>query len=434
MARWQRERRQQTIIVTIFSAVLFFAIGLVAWAATDRFYTENLKPALRIDGRAFAMREYKRELGYQQAKFYVDNGVPAGFEDDPQIAEQKASLEDVALDALVESTILEERAAQDGIAFTSQQIDERYAQDFGEYRARHILFTPSGEDTALADATALAKARAIAAQLKQTPSDDALWKQLAADYSQDPGSASSGGDLGFVGKGEFVKEFEDAVRTMQIGQVSDPVKSQFGYHVIQLLERRGPDDSEFVQRVASYGYTVDDVKQHVRFGMLKDEYTARAKAVTAQTPTEQVRVAWIVVASPRITGGDFQAFTDQVQKVNEIQTALDDGKDFAEIAKEFSEDGATSASGGDLGWFARGMITRLEIEQDVFTMPVGKISAQRSDASQTAWYRVLERAESRELDDDQKTKISDNAYAYWYQKEKKTHSIQKLVPGHETDS
>ena len=101
MARWQRERRQQTVIVTIFSAILFFTVGLVAWAATDRYYTANLKPAVTIDGRAFAMRDYNRELGYQYVKFYLDYGVPPGYENDPQIAQQKASYDAYALDALV---------------------------------------------------------------------------------------------------------------------------------------------------------------------------------------------------------------------------------------------------------------------------------------------------------------------------------------------
>ena len=70
MARWQRERRQQTLIVTVFSAILFFTLGLVAWAATSRYYSDNLKPSLTVDGRSFAMRDFKRELGYELTAFY----------------------------------------------------------------------------------------------------------------------------------------------------------------------------------------------------------------------------------------------------------------------------------------------------------------------------------------------------------------------------
>ncbi|MDQ2950963.1 MAG: peptidylprolyl isomerase [Chloroflexota bacterium] len=439
MARWQRERRQQTLVVTVFAATLFFVLGLVAWAATDRYYNANLKPAATVDGRVFAMRDYKRELGYQYTRFYVDYGVPAGYENDSQILTQKATYDTVALENLVEQAIIDDNARRDGIVVTQQQIEDRYLVDFGEYHARHILITPkplgdAADAATVADATALAKARAVADQLKQTPSDQALWNSLATQYSDDPGSAPSGGDLGFVGKGQFVKEFENAVKTMQIGQVADPVKSQFGYHVIQLLERRSPSESVFVTRAKSYGYDESDVKRHVRYDILNDEYKMRAQALSVTSPTPQVHLAWIAVASPKVNNGDFQAFTDQLQKVANVQKAIDAGTDFAEVAKQYSEDSNTSDKAGDLGWFAKGMITKLEIEQDVFTLDAGKVSSQKSDSSQTVWYKVLEKDPSRALDDDQKKKISDNAFGYWYQQQKKAHEIHKLVPGHELDS
>ena len=77
---------------------------------------------------------------------------------------------------------------------------------------------------------------------------------------------------------------------------------------------------------------------------------------------------------------------------------------------------------------------RLGTFQDVFRLDVGKVSAQTSDASQTVWYKVLEKDPARALDDDQKKKIGDNAYSYWYQGQKRALSIQKLVPGHELDT
>jgi parvulin-like peptidyl-prolyl isomerase len=439
MARWQRERRQQAVIVTVFSGVLFFTLGLVAWAATERFYTENLAPALTIDGRVFPMRDYKRELGYQNVRFYIDYGVPPGYENDPQIAQQKASYEATALDALVEHYALDTNAKADGITVSQADIDDRYVADFGEYHTRHILFAPKplgeGDDAKnAADAVALAKARAVRDQLVQSPMDQNLWNTLAKQYSDDPGSAPSGGDLGFVGKGQFVKEYEDAVRGMSIGQISEPIKSQYGYHVIQLLELKRPDESVFAQRAKSYGYGPDAIKEHVRYDILKDTYTDRAKQQSVQSPTEQVHLAWVAIASPKVTGGDFQAFSDQLKKVSDIQKAIDDGKDFAEIAKQYSEDSATSDKTGDLGWFAHGMITKVDIENDVFALDVGKVSAQKSDKSQTVWYKVLEKDPSRALDDDQKKKISDQAYDYWYQHLKKAHDIKKLVPGHELDT
>jgi peptidyl-prolyl cis-trans isomerase SurA len=65
------------------------------------------------------------------------------------------------------------------------------------------------------------------------------FEQLAKEYSEDPGSASKGGDLGFVNRGDFVKEFEEVAFALEEGEYSDIVQTQFGFHIIQLLEKQG---------------------------------------------------------------------------------------------------------------------------------------------------------------------------------------------------
>jgi peptidyl-prolyl cis-trans isomerase SurA len=69
--------------------------------------------------------------------------------------------------------------------------------------------------------------------------DGADFAAMAKRYSQDPGSAPQGGDLGFVRRGMFVKDFETAVFSMADGQISDIVETEHGLHIIQLVERRG---------------------------------------------------------------------------------------------------------------------------------------------------------------------------------------------------
>lgn len=71
-----------------------------------------------------------------------------------------------------------------------------------------------------------------------------LKDQMAEKYSSCP-SKQNGGDLGQFGKGQMVKEFEDVVFSMKVGEISEPVKTQFGYHLIKLTEHVPASNSEF---------------------------------------------------------------------------------------------------------------------------------------------------------------------------------------------
>ena len=416
--------------MTVFSAVLFFVLGLVSWAASSKYYSDNLKSAMTFDGRAVAMRDWTKEKAYELSRFYVEYGVPAGYENDPQIAEQKASFDRGALDTLEEYLVLDKQAKADGITVTPEQVDGRYLDDFSQFRSRHILITvdKTAPDQAVEDANALAKATAIRDQLRLDPNNQDLWNQLAKDNSQDPGSSASGGELGWVGKGQFVPPFENAAKALAIGQISDPVKSDFGYHIIQVEERRGPTENDVVKRWFAAGFTEADIKWHSQHDVLRDLFTKRQQA-TVVSPTAQVHVAQIQVATPRPVGGDFQSFTDQLKKVSDVGKALDAGTDFGEIAKQYSEDSATKDNGGDMGWIAHGMITDLSADKELFTLDAGKVSQQHNGLTTTTWYKVIEKSDSRDLDDTQKKTISDNAYQYWLNQQKKAHDIVRLIPG-----
>jgi len=84
-----------------------------------------------------------------------------------------------------------------------------------------------------AKSRALARSREILQQLRE----GADFASLAREYSQDPGSARLGGDLGYNRRGNFVKPFEDVAFGLDEGQISDVVETRFGYHIIQLLDR-----------------------------------------------------------------------------------------------------------------------------------------------------------------------------------------------------
>ena len=103
--------------------------------------------------------------------------------------------------------------------------------------ARHILLRPGPQ---LTQAAAVAQAADFK---KRIDSGTATFQALAREHSQD-GSAPQGGDLGWAGQGAFVPEFEEPMNRLADGQLSGPVVSRFGVHLIQVLERRRVELSE----------------------------------------------------------------------------------------------------------------------------------------------------------------------------------------------
>ncbi|MDP1676317.1 MAG: peptidylprolyl isomerase [Bacteroidota bacterium] len=101
-----------------------------------------------------------------------------------------------------------------------------------EFELSHIYIEPKPDTTVLQ--LLVLKAQKIIDSIKAGGD----FADFAKRYSSD-GTASQGGDLGFARRGSFVKEFEEVAFTLAVDEISKPVKTQFGYHIIQLVERRG---------------------------------------------------------------------------------------------------------------------------------------------------------------------------------------------------
>ena len=155
----------------------------------------------------------------------------------------------------------------------------------------------------------------------------ASFEEMAKKYSEDPGSAQFGGDLGFVKRGVFYPEFESVAFAMKEGDISDIVESPAGFHIIQLLERRGESI-------------------HTRHILIKIK-------------------------------ADENADLDAIEFLNNIRDSVVNNKGtFSEYAKKYSEDKDTAPFGGELGTFYINQLDKHLLDV-VSKMKAGEISYPR---------------------------------------------------------
>jgi peptidyl-prolyl cis-trans isomerase C len=112
---------------------------------------------------------------------------------------------------------------------------ERFKQG-DTVHASHILFGAAQDATPAQKTDAKAKAQAALKEIKA----GADFATIARAQSQDPGSAPNGGDLGFFPKGQMNPQFEDAAFKLKVGGVSPVIETPFGFHIIKVIEKRGP--------------------------------------------------------------------------------------------------------------------------------------------------------------------------------------------------
>ena len=186
-----------------------------------------------------------------------------------------------------------------------------------EFELSHIYIEPKPDSSVLK--ALYAKAAAIADSIKAGGDFAGFAKRYSSDAS-----ASNGGDLGFARRGSFVKEFEEAAFALQVNEVSKPVRTQFGYHVIQLVERRG-----------------DAV--HTRHILFPIEMS-QANDDSVVTKLQQIRARAIA------------------------------GENFGVLARAYSEDADTKDVGGDLGRIALDQLVGANYEDFVKNAKPGDIS------------------------------------------------------------
>ena len=196
------------------------------------------------------------------------------------------------------------------IQITDQDVDYFLASELGkmasaaEYQLAHILIAVPSQ----ASPADLQQARQKAQQLVDQLRNGADFRQLAIAQSNGR-NALKGGDLGWRKEAQLPGIFADVIPAMQINDISDPIKSASGFHIVKLSDKRG-------------GNT---------------ELVTQAKVRHILIQTNELRDA-----------------ARSKELIDQLYQRLQAGEDFAELAREFSDDPGSAASGGDLGWVSPG--------------------------------------------------------------------------------
>jgi peptidyl-prolyl cis-trans isomerase D len=171
------------------------------------------------------------------------------------------------------------------LSISDAEIEAFYKQNVSQYqtpaqvRASHILFKTEGKD----ENAVKAKAEEV---LKMAKAPNADFAALAKKFSEDESNASNGGDLDYFGRGRMVPEFENVAFAMKAGEVSDLVKTAFGFHIIKVVDNK-PESTRPLAEVKS------EIEDQLKWQKAQAEAEKQAKAMeaTIKTPADLDRVA-----------------------------------------------------------------------------------------------------------------------------------------------
>ncbi|CAN5657804.1 peptidyl-prolyl cis-trans isomerase [soil metagenome] len=203
----------------------------------------------------------------------------------------------------VRYALVDVQAARDRITVTQQDVQRSYEDNQQQYstpeqvRASHILLHTEGKD----DAAVKKQAEELAKQARA----GADFAELAKKFSQDETNNSKGGDLDLFGKGQMVPEFDTVAFAMKPGEISDPVKTQFGYHIIKLTEKKAASQRPLAEVQAQ-------IEDQIKWQLAQDQAqrTADDAATKLKKPAD-----FDTVAKPQGLNGAESAFFSREEPI-----------------------------------------------------------------------------------------------------------------------
>lgn len=215
---------------------------------------------VKVDVVAFRADDYRDE-------------VEASDEDITLLYEQESMSYQIPEKRKLRFLLVDESVIFDAVTPTADEVEGYYSANLNRYqtpgqvRASHILLRIGDQD----EAEVLARATELAMQARGGTD----FAELARVHSEDETNAEEGGDLGLFGRGRMVPEFEAAAFALAPDEISEPIKSTFGYHVIKVTEKQ----EETIQ-------TLDDVRTSVENILKQERASARARALAQAIAAE----------------------------------------------------------------------------------------------------------------------------------------------------
>ncbi len=173
-----------------------------------------------------------------------------------------------------------------------------------QVKASHILIAKHGEGS---EEEKFEEARKTIQELYEKVKNGEDFAQLAKEHSEDPGSAAKGGDLGYFERGVMVKEFEEAAFSSEIGSITEPVKTTYGYHIIKVEDKKA-------QTVKSF----DEVKETLANEVKYDLANASASSIL-----EGIRKSYLEIQNKEMLEN---FFVGKVKEVSQGKSAENQGK------------------------------------------------------------------------------------------------------------
>ncbi|HUP63891.1 MAG TPA: peptidylprolyl isomerase [Thermoanaerobaculia bacterium] len=242
--------------------------------------------------------------------------------------------------------------------------------------AQHVLIRVEPSTTPEQDAAARQRAEEVLA--KARAGED--FSQLAREFSEEPGAATTGGDLGFFTRGMMVPEFEEAAFALQPGQISEVVKTQFGYHVIRVNERRQ-------NAIRPY----EEVRSEIETSLADQRVRNAAREAIASARAR-------LEATKPITLADLQSVTGQIVTFNDARwfgrTEPVQGLGRAPAINDWAFNQATVGETGPIMETPRGpVIPYLVGERPAGVLPLAEVRARVENEAKLAQARAIAQRE-----------------------------------------